>query len=234
MPANPHLLKIYIGHRMSRAKVVLDPGHGGTKKIGGSSPNNAKGPTGLLEKTVTLQVGIEARDALLAAGVSVLLTRETDVNLGLAERAAIAKNAHADVFISIHLNDDSSPTVQGTETWLHTKGTPASRSLAYFVQDAVLTATGYRDRGVKSKNLGVLDPTKHMKKTACCLVELSFMSDPADEARLKEQSYQANLGAAIAKGARQYLLAFGKISSPCSSIVSESDTVVFEDAANLA
>jgi N-acetylmuramoyl-L-alanine amidase len=55
---------------------VIDPGHGGTQRVGGSSPNNAKGPTGLLEKTVTLQLGLEARTALAATGVSVLLTRD--------------------------------------------------------------------------------------------------------------------------------------------------------------
>ena len=187
--------------------MVIDPGHGGTQVVGRSSPNNATGPTGLLEKTVTLQVGLEARDAVIAAGLSVLLTRDTDTNLGLADRAAVAKNAGADAFVSIHLNDDDNPAIQGTETWVHTKASAASSRLAHFVQDAVQGATTYRDRGVKSMDLGVLDPASHLKTTAGCLVEISFMSDPVDEARLKTAAYRAALGAAIATDDLQQLIA---------------------------
>ena len=68
------------------ATIVLDPGHGGTTKIGGSSPNNATGPTGLLEKTVTLEVGLAAEKALAGSGVTVVMTRETDRNLGIDAR----------------------------------------------------------------------------------------------------------------------------------------------------
>ena len=51
--------------------------------------------------------------------------RDTDTNLGLADRAAVANKASADAFVSIHLNDDDNPTVQGTETWVHTKASAA-------------------------------------------------------------------------------------------------------------
>jgi N-acetylmuramoyl-L-alanine amidase len=219
---------------MPRAQVVIDPGHGGTQKVGGSSPNNAKGPTGLLEKTVTLQVGLETRKALVAAGLSVLLTRDTDVNLGLADRAAVAKKAGADAFVSIHLNDDNNPAVQGTETWVHTKASAASSSLAQFVQDAVQAVTQYRDRGVKSMKLGVLDPAAHLKKTAGCLVEISFMSDPADEKRLKDAGYRADLGAAIAKAIRQYLIASGKAPAPGAAVAGAKGVPALEDATDLA
>jgi N-acetylmuramoyl-L-alanine amidase len=39
------------------ATIVIDPGHGGTTAVGGSSPNNARGPGGTPEKTFTLDVG---------------------------------------------------------------------------------------------------------------------------------------------------------------------------------
>ncbi|MFO1435660.1 MAG: N-acetylmuramoyl-L-alanine amidase [Gammaproteobacteria bacterium] len=112
------------------ATVVLDPGHGGTEKVGGSSPNNATGPCGLQEKTVTLAVALAARDALQGEGVTVLLTRDRDVNLGLAARATVAKRAQAAAFVSIHFNGWTDPTVQGTEVYHDTHATPASRTLA--------------------------------------------------------------------------------------------------------
>src|SRR5262249_1019895 len=73
--------------------IVIDPGHGGTVKIEGSSPNNAKSPSGELEKNWTLDIArrtraaVLARAAALGKSVEVVLTRDTDANKGLAARA---------------------------------------------------------------------------------------------------------------------------------------------------
>ncbi len=78
--------------------VVLDPGHGGTLE-------GAKGPSGTLEKNVTLTVAKQLKAALEARlGVRVLLTREDDRLMELDERAAFANNNKADIFISLHCN----------------------------------------------------------------------------------------------------------------------------------
>src|SRR5262245_38308877 len=103
------------------ATVVLDPGHGGSTKIGGSSPNNAVGPTGTLEKWLTLDLARRVRGVLRAAGIETQLTRDEDRNLGLQERAGVAKAAGADAFVSIHLNGFNQ-TAQGTETYHHLQG----------------------------------------------------------------------------------------------------------------
>jgi N-acetylmuramoyl-L-alanine amidase len=219
---------------MPLAQVVIDPGHGGRRKIGGSSENNAKGPTGLLEKTVTLQVGRKARDSLMRHGMSVLLTRNTDVNHGLAYRASVAKSARANAFVSIHFNDDKKPATQGTETWVHTNSknpTSPSMKLARLIQRTLLQVTGYRNRHVQDKNLGVLNPARHLKTTAACLVEISFISDPAEEARLKESAYRASLGAAIAEGIQQYL---SRREKNAPAIAGTRGQLVFEDATSVA
>lgn len=72
------------------AVIVIDPGHGGTAAVGGSSPNNATGANGLLEKNPTLHLGLEVA-ALLRPAHQVLVTRNSDINLGLAARAQVAK-----------------------------------------------------------------------------------------------------------------------------------------------
>src|SRR6266545_4414340 len=100
---------------------VIDPGHGGSARVAGSSPNNAVGPTGLLEKDVTLDVVQRTAALLQSRGVDVTCTRTSDVNLGLAARADVAKQLGADVFLSIHFNAPGSPsdhTTNGTETWV--------------------------------------------------------------------------------------------------------------------
>jgi hypothetical protein len=86
------------------AIAVIDAGHGGTAEIGGSSPNNARGPCGLLEKTVTLELARRVSSRVAEAGIVARLTRDADVNLGLHAHAAVARRAGVDVFVSIHLN----------------------------------------------------------------------------------------------------------------------------------
>jgi N-acetylmuramoyl-L-alanine amidase len=188
------------------ARIVVDPGHGGTTAVGGSSPNNATSISGLLEKNLTLEVGRHAAAALDRAGHSVRLTRATDINLGLAERARAARDLKADAFVSIHFNGFSDPTVQGTETWVHLAASATSQQLASCVQRATLRVTGHRDRGVRAKRLGVLSPDNHDDRTAGCLAEVSFITTSAEDRRLREPNYLRDIGEAIASGVAEYLM----------------------------
>src|SRR5712692_1192251 len=130
------------------AVIVIDPGHGGTQKVGGSSPNNATGPAGTKEKTITLAIGLRAQTALTGRGETVQMTRTTDVNLGLAARAHVARDHRAAAFVSVHLNASDAHNAQGTETWLHTRHSSRSQRLAERVQARVVAVTGLRNRGV--------------------------------------------------------------------------------------
>lgn len=112
------------------AIVVIDPGHGGMGKVGGSSANNATSPSGLLKKNLTLAVARHAEAALAARGHDVRFTRTTDVNLSLTDRARVARSAGAGAFVSIHFNGFGDTSVQGTETWVHQRGSASSVELA--------------------------------------------------------------------------------------------------------
>lgn len=192
------------------AVVVIDPGHGGTVKVDGSSPNNATGPTGLKEKTVTLDIAKRIEPLLEAKGVSTKLTRSGDTNLGLAARAAVAKAAGADAFVSIHFNGFNG-VAQGTETWTHSDASGDSKALAAAVQKKLLVATGLKDRKVQSKVLGCLKAALHAPKTAACLIEISFLDVAAEEARLKTDAYKDKVAKAIAEGIEDWLRADGRI-----------------------
>ncbi|MBP8265870.1 MAG: N-acetylmuramoyl-L-alanine amidase [Zoogloea sp.] len=181
------------------AIVVVDPGHGGSAAVGGSSPNNATGPAGTLEKTLTLQIGRRLAVHLSAAGHTAVLTRDADVNLGLTARAEIARARQAALFLSIHLNGDANPAIQGSETWLHSMHSAASADFAAAIQRRLVVASGLRNRGVKSKELGVLNSAHHWPGTACCLVEVSFLTDPHEEARLDRADYQDEIAKALAQ-----------------------------------
>jgi N-acetylmuramoyl-L-alanine amidase len=90
---------------------VVDAGHGGTEQ-------GAKGPGGTLEKDVTLAVARRLKAALEARlGVRVILTRDTDVTMGLDERAALANNNKADLFVSLHANASLRAATSGAEVF---------------------------------------------------------------------------------------------------------------------
>lgn len=195
------------------AIVVVDPGHGGTAKVGGSSPNNAVGPTGLLEKNVTLDVGKRVKARLEARGVQAILTRTSDVNVGLADRARVAKNANADAFLCLHFNGFNK-VAQGTETFHHRNASTDSQALAKRVQAKLVDATDLKDRGIKTAGFEVLAPSNHATRTAACLVEISFMDVPAEEARLKTAVYLDALAEALAQAAIGWMVSDGRMAAP--------------------
>jgi len=91
--------------------IVIDPGHGGDDA-------GAKGTQGTLEKNVTLSVARRLKGALEARlGVRVLLTREGDQAVPSDQRAALANNNKADLFISLHANASVRPQVSGAEVF---------------------------------------------------------------------------------------------------------------------
>ena len=96
--------------------MVLDPGHGGRYPHDG-----AHGRKGLVEKNVALAVSNKTKELLEAAGATVVLTREGDVDVPLSERVRIANEAGADVFLSIHCNSmemrEDRKVTRGVETY---------------------------------------------------------------------------------------------------------------------
>jgi len=185
--------------------IVLDPGHGGLSRVDGSSPSNATGVGGTKEKDLTLEIGLDVARLLRQRGHTVLLTRETDINLALSARARVAATRKADAFLSIHFNAFEDTSVQGTEVQLHRAASARSRLLGKTVLRRTVEATGYRDRGLRTGQWGVLDPTVHDPATAACLVEVSFLTHPPEEERLRNFAYKRQIAQALADGVQDYL-----------------------------
>jgi len=91
--------------------VVIDPGHGG-ENVG------AAGPEGTLEKVITLQIARKLRASVVGnLGYRVFLTRDGDADLALDDRAPIANNYKADLFVSIHANGFPQEGASGSEVY---------------------------------------------------------------------------------------------------------------------
>jgi N-acetylmuramoyl-L-alanine amidase len=91
--------------------IVVDAGHGG-------ADDGVRGTGGTLEKNLTLTVARRLKGALESRlGVRVILTRDGDQSVGLDERAALANNNKADVFVSLHANASVRQSIAGAEVF---------------------------------------------------------------------------------------------------------------------
>jgi N-acetylmuramoyl-L-alanine amidase len=175
-----------------RAHVVaIDAGHGG-RDVG------AIGPTGLQEKDVVLDVALRAREALVRGGVRVVMTRETDVYVDLAERPRLARRQGATVFVSIHANASVRPTAGGAETYYLA---PQSQALAQMIQDELAKIPGLANRGIRTANFLVL----RENEIPAVLVEVAYLSNPEEEGRLRTPAFRQQLAEAIVRGVLRFL-----------------------------
>jgi N-acetylmuramoyl-L-alanine amidase/type II secretory pathway predicted ATPase ExeA len=113
-----------LGLKISR--IAIDPGHGGYD-------TGTKGPQGLLEKDLCLDVALRLGQLIEEniAGAEVIYTRKDDRHVSLEERTSIANAANADLFISIHANSSDFHEARGVETYYLSLATsPQSRELA--------------------------------------------------------------------------------------------------------
>jgi len=191
--------------------IVLDPGHGGTAKVGGSSPNNAKSVSGVLEKNLALdfckilKAELESQASATGDKVDVFLTRTTDVNIGIAARAKLAKTKNAKLFLSLHFNGLDDSSVRGAETYFATKRNgnhteAADKAFATKMQSALMAGLKAvdptsKDRGVKPDTdsgphrLGTLsgvalDNVGRTNKCLAAYYELEFISNQKVETAL--------------------------------------------------
>lgn len=101
----------YTGAVKRKKIVVLDPGHGG--KDPGAIGRSYK----TYEKNITLSMGKELQKQLEAQGFKVYMTRSTDIFIPLRKRVAIARNYHADLFISIHADSALNRNARGLSVY---------------------------------------------------------------------------------------------------------------------
>ena len=228
-------------HAAAPQTVVLDPGHGGDE----SGAADASGT--LLEKNLTLQVAKKAATFLRAMGYRVYLTRTRDTAVNVPPRdlnhdgkvdhvdefdarTLFANRHHADVFVSIHFDGSSDPTIRGT----HGFYCPArpfwrqSQTLADTLTTAVTSAirrTGYADlnAGVETDVADVvpqtradypwflvLGPSRTRWLTATgmpgALIESMYLSSPRDAAALRHAATITAIAQGYAAGIHAYLL----------------------------
>jgi N-acetylmuramoyl-L-alanine amidase/putative methionine-R-sulfoxide reductase with GAF domain len=217
--------------RVPKMRIVVDAGHGGWDL-------GTVGRRGLLEKDLVLEIAQRLGKLLESRlGADVILTRNDDNYIPLDERAGMANQSQADLFVSVHANYSDLPSARGVETYytnffsapnakdletreqdrgknasaaalspaeLHEK-IEQSRRLAGSVQRSLYGTLsgqnpGLRDRGVKAASYVVLTETA----MPGILAEVSFVSSPTDEQKLRSDGYREQIAEALYKGIARY------------------------------
>jgi N-acetylmuramoyl-L-alanine amidase len=218
--------------RVPKMRIVVDAGHGGWDL-------GTVGRRGLLEKDLVLEIAQRLGKLLESRlGAEVILTRNTDNYVPLDERAGMANQSQADLFVSVHANYSDLPSARGVETYytnffsapnakdletpenasgkknavtatlsaadLHEK-IEQSRRLAASVQRSLygtlsVQNPGLRDRGVKEASYVVLTETA----MPGILAEVSFVSSPTDEQKLRSDGYREQIAEALYKGIARF------------------------------
>lgn len=176
-------------------RVVIDAGHGG------EDPGTNGG--GWEEKVITLSVAQKVQALLEDAEFEVIMSRTDDTFIALTDRAALTRTCDAPIFVSIHCNAaENIPTANGIETYA-APNDEDDAELAGYLQAQLIAATNAKDRGVKTSRLVVLT---HNEAPAA-LVEIGFMTNTDECAKITDDDYQNTLAQAIAAGINDYFAA---------------------------
>jgi N-acetylmuramoyl-L-alanine amidase len=175
--------------------VVIDAGHGGEDP-------GALGQCGVVEKDLTLSVArLVQLEALSIPGIEIVLTRDHDVFVELKERAELANQCDAAVFVSLHANAFSDAAVRGVETLVAQGASPLSQRLAECLQQGVSAAVpGTKDRGVQRADLFLSRATM-----PAALVEMGFITNRAECEALQDLSTQRAIARAVLAGICAFL-----------------------------
>jgi len=220
--------------------VMIDAGHGGKDP-------GAQGH-GLMEKDVNLRMALILGEVLKKRGFRIVYTRTTDEFLALEERTALANAKKVDLFLSVHCNAHTDPSLQGLETYsLNLARTPdavrvAAREnavsdknisdLQMILTDLMLTSKIKESvdlaRVVHKKGLSAIRSkwtvTDHGNREApfyvlmgakmpSALLEIGYITNKTEAARLKTDAYLKILANGIANGIMEYKLQIERYTS---------------------
>ncbi len=176
-------------------KIFIDDGHGGA--------DNGATSNGILEDAWNLEVCAIVEYELIALGHQVMSTRSTDIYVGLSERAIMANNWGAEIFISCHVNAGGGA---GYEDFIYNSllptdtDTPRLQDCIHAAVTEVTNNYGLKNRGQKTANYAVLRETY----MPAILLEAGFLDNASDASILKNNQFKKEYARAIVVGIQKY------------------------------
>lgn len=173
--------------------ICIDPGHGGTA----DTDMYRVGPAGEREEWINLRVALFLKELLEEYGSTVLMTRTEDVHVSLQDRAQLAVDNDADVFISVHHNATADSSVNFPIVYYHGNASEnqASVLLGKQVINRLREYMFDEDTPVSLVSDHTIFPTagtgvlRHSYGIPGIIAEASFFTNPEEEQRLKGEAY---------------------------------------------
>ena len=172
--------------------IVIDPGHG-------VDPGAISGTLKMYESHIVLDVAQRLNKMLKDAGFRTYMTREGDTRISIQDRALIANQLNADLFVSIHANSALSESANGIETLYYpSENDPMdsrdNKTVAQIFQNELVRLLQGRDRGIVPKDRIVVVRDTMMPAVLC---ELGFLSNLNEEAKLATNEYRQKAAEAM-------------------------------------
>ena len=187
--------------------VIIDAGHGGVD-------GGATSCTGILESTINLEIALRLNDMMRLFGIRTQMIRESDISVytegetiaqkkvsDLKERVRIVNQTSNGILISIHQNTFSEDKYWGMQAFY--AKTEGSKQLAERIQDSIRSALSPDNHRIAKRSESV-----YLMENVLCpavLVECGFLSNPGEEAKLRDPTYQKELCSMFACVFSQYL-----------------------------
>lgn len=187
--------------------IIIDPGHGG-------EDGGATSCTGIVESVYNLDIALRLNDLLHLLGYETQIIRTTDVSVytkgdtiaqkkvsDLKERVRIANETDHALLLSIHQNNYPDSRYSGVQVFY--APTEGSEALAKQLQSSLMANLHPKTKRDARKSSGVY----LMEHIRCpgVLIECGFLSNPEEEAKLRDSTYQKKMCCVIAATVSQYL-----------------------------
>ena len=192
---------VFVPVRLPGQQLILDAGHGG-------EDGGAVSLTGVAESNINLAVVLRLDQLLGFYGIAPILIRDSDVSIydpgcetlrqkkvsDLQNRVALIEAAEDPVVISIHQNTFSNSAYHGAQVFF--RAGEESKALAELVQSALREGVDPENKRTPTK---IPDSVYLMKHITCpaVLVECGFLSNSAEEKKLRSGEYQTQLAICI-------------------------------------
>jgi N-acetylmuramoyl-L-alanine amidase len=190
------------GPRLRGKRIVLDPGHGGT--------DTGASVADMHESELMFDLAQRLEGRMVATGMEAILTRGPNQCPDEAERAHFANDEGADLFLSLHLDANSSPLAQGVASFhfgtVHGNTSTIGETLAGFIQRELAVRTRMLDCRTHPKTWDIL----RLTRCPAVRVEVGYLTNPQDRERLVDPAFRDVVAEGILVAVKRlYLLGEG-------------------------